>query len=218
MTSYAIPKHSQPVSDAIRKGPEILRTTSDGFSVPENGDAFTTEYHCTTEWHLCRLASKYATPIYSFALRISYLSERFYCSQDHLAHYFACTRRTVWSAIQELEKTGFFIRISSSPFCTNVYTVLGHETWAEDNPGRCATKIEMPWSREGLELGRQLHAMSGGRVKFRPEQIRYLMVRYSEEKIKQAFRKLLETRSIPVDRHGFINTQYSGWEALCSGT
>jgi biotin operon repressor len=215
MRSYALPEHSQPVSDPIRKGPEILRTKPGGSSVQENRDAITTEYHCTAEWHLSRMRSKYATPLYGFALRLSRKSGSLYVSQIHLAEYFGCSRRTIWAAVQELEAAGFFVRISKSRFRTIVSTVLDHVTWAKRNPGKCPTKIEMPWSVEGEVLGRELHAISGGRVKFRPEQIEYLKFNFTDEEIKQGFRRQL-ARGAPVDGHGFIYMKNLDWEALCS--
>jgi hypothetical protein len=215
MRSYALPEHSQPVSDPIRKGPEIFRTKPEDFSVCKNRDAFATEYHCTAEWHLCRMSSKYAAPLYGLALRLSNKSGRFYASQVRLAEYFDCSRRTIWSLVRELEMAGFFVRISSSPFHTNVYTVLDHATWAERNPGKCARKIEMPWSAEGPVLGRELHAISGGRVKFRPEQIEYLKFNFTDENIKRGFRRLSARGVVPVDGDGFIDMKHLDWEALC---
>ena len=216
MRSYALPKHSQPFSDRERKGPEILRTKPVDYSVRENHDSFATEYYCTAEWHLAHMASKYAAPLYGIALRLSWRSQMFYASQIHLAGYFGCSRRTIGAAIRDLERTGFLVRLSSSHFHTNVYTVLDHASWAERNPGRCATKIEMPWSAEGPELGRHLHALSGGRVKFRPDQITYLEASFTDEEIKQGFRRLLDL-GVPIDRQGFINMKGLDWGTLCSG-
>jgi hypothetical protein len=98
---------------------------------------------------------------------------------------------------------GFFVLFSRASFRTNVYSVLEHAIWAKRNPGKCATKIEMPWSAEGPLLGRELHAISGGRVKFRPEQIEYLKFNLTDEEIKQGFRRLL-ARGVPMDGHGFL--------------
>jgi hypothetical protein len=215
MRSYALPEHSQPVSDPIRKGPEILRTRPKASSVHENHDATTAEYHCTAEWHLARMASKYVALLYGLALRLSSKSERFYASQVHVAQYFGCSRRTISTAHRELETTGFFARISSSSFHPNVYTVLDHATWAERNPGRCTRKIEMPWSAEGPLLGRELHAISSGRIKFRPDQIEYLKFNFTDEEIKRGFRRILARSVLPVDRHGFIDMKNLDWEALC---
>ena len=122
---------------------------------------------------------------------------------------------TVWAAVQELEEAGFFVRISKSRFRTIVSTVLDHATWASRNPGNCPSKIEMPWSTEGHVLGRELHAISGGRVKFRPEQIEYLTFNLTDDEIKRGFRRLL-VQGISLDSHGFINMKNLDWEALCS--
>jgi biotin operon repressor len=174
-----------------------------------------TEYHCTAEWHLSRMRSKYAAPVYGFALRLSRKSGSFYASQIRLSEYFGCSRRTIWAAVQELEAIGFFVRISRSRFRTTVFTVLDHGTWAKRNPGKCPSKIEMPWSAEGQVLGRELHAISGGRVKFRPEQIEYLKSNFTDEEIKQGFHRLLG-QEVPMDVHGFIHMKKLDWEALCS--
>jgi hypothetical protein len=161
------------------------------------------------------MKSKYVGPLYGFALRLSSKSRRFYASQVQLAGYFGCSRRTIGIAFRELEVAGFFFRLSRYRFCTNVYTVLDHPTWAKYNPGKCPTKIEMPWSAESSKLGRELHAICGGLVKFRPQQIRFLQFNYSEEEIKQVFRNLV-SRSVPVDRHGYLDAKNLNWSALFS--
>jgi biotin operon repressor len=215
MRSYAHPEHSQPISDPIRKGPEIIRKKPGDSTVRENHESFATEYHCTAEWHLARMSSKYAAPLYGFALRLSRKSESFYASQIGLAEYFRCSRRTIWTAVQELNAAGFFIRISKSPFRTTMYMVLDHIAWAKKNPGRCPTKIEFPWSADGPQLGKELHAMSGGRVKFRPEQIEYLRSDFTDAEIKRGFRRLL-ARGVSVDRHGYIYMNNLDWDVLCA--
>jgi hypothetical protein len=173
------------------------------------------EYYCTIERHLAKLRSKYATPVYCFALRLSRKSGRFYASQIRMANYFGCSRRTMGTTFGELERGRFFRRISTSRFQTNVYMVQDHPAWTKENPGQCVTKCEMPWSNDGPDLGRQLYAISGGRVKFRPEQIKCLTELFSEEEIEHGFRRLLETRSVALDRHGFIRMEGLDWEALC---
>jgi biotin operon repressor len=215
MRSYARPKYCQPISEPIRKGPEIFRTKPKDFSVHANRDSLDTEYYCTAEWHFACMKSKYAAPLYGFALRLSRKSESFYASQIRLAEYFGCSRRTIWTAVQELEAAGFFVRISKSPFRTNVYTVLDHSTWAYENPDNCAIKIEMPWSAEGSQLGRQLHAISGASVKFRTQQIEYLQINFNDEEITRGFRQLL-AQGVPVDAHGFIDMKKVDWGLLCS--
>jgi len=93
--------------------------------------------------------------------------------------------------------------------------VFDHSTWAERNPGKCTTKIEMPWEGDGPELGKQLHGISSGRIKFRPEQIRHLQGRFTDEEIIRGFRRLLAQGRVPLDRHGFIDMTNVGWTALC---
>lgn len=179
--------------------------------------AIEAEYYCTAEWHFARMRSKYTALLHGFALRISVKSGRFYCSQIRLADYLGCSRRSVWTAIHELEKGGFLLRIESPCFWPNVYKVLDHSTWAQRNPGKCAVKIEMPWKTDGPELGRQLYAISGGRVKFRPEQIAHLQSRLTDEEIRSGFQRLM-VEGIELDKYGFIRTRDLDWGALCQGT
>ena len=181
-------------------------------------DSSTSDYYCTAEWHLSRMKSKYAALIYAFALHLSRRSGLFYAAQNRMAEYFGCSRRTIGIAVQELEAIGFFIRASKRRFRTVVYVVSDHVSWAEKNPECCTSKIEMVWSSEGPELGRRLHATSGGRLKFRPEQITYLKEKFTDEEIEYGFRRLLATQNVPIDRHGFLDMKNSNWEALCLGS
>jgi hypothetical protein len=213
MKSYALPEHSQPVSGPIQKGPEILWTKPGDSSICENRDSFTAEYHCTAEWHFARLRSRYTSLLHGFAMRLSNQSGSFYCSQSNLAKYFGCSRRTIWTAIQGLEGSGFFLRtFPNCPFYTNVYTVFDHRTWADRNPGKCVTRIEMPWSKEGQALGSRLHAISGGRVKFYQDQIMWLQARASDEEIERRFRQLLDDHGIPLKAGtDFIDLRRLNW-------
>ena len=140
---YESREGSQPISDPSPSKPAGDEATPGQSAALENGNSFATEYHCNAEWHLSRLRSKYASLLHSFALHMSFNSERFYCSQVHLAAYFGCSRRAIWAAIHDLEGAGFFVRISSSPFHTNVYAVLDHPNWAEINAGKCTTIVRL---------------------------------------------------------------------------
>ena len=161
--------------------------------MPDQSD--TSEYHCSTEWHLGRLRSKYASPLYNFALKISATSRTFFCSQLNLARYFGCSVRTIGTAVKELERAGFFVRISARAFQTNRYRVLRHKEWAARNPGRCTTRIEFPWTGEGEEIGRRLYAISGGTAKFLPHQITLLKERFTHEQIEGLFREFWDVFS-----------------------
>jgi biotin operon repressor len=195
------------------------RKTEAKVEVPRlsNADLSSSDYHCTAEWHLSRMKSRYCAPLYTFALHLSNKTQLFYAAQDRVAEYFGCSRRTIWGAVQELENARFFVRKTKRQFLTIVYEVLDHTNWAKKNPGHCTSKIQMPWSPEGLELGRQLHALSGGRLKFRPEQIAYLKRKFTDEQIEYGFRRLLATQNAPVDRHGFLDMKNSNWAVLCLG-
>ena len=125
------------------------------------------EYYCSAEWHIARLKSTFAMAIYSFALRISNKSGRFSCSTENLADYFKCDRKSISRAIGELKAAGFFKVISEEPFNPTVYEVVTHKKWAEANQGKCTSRIKFPWSGiEEDELGRQLWAASGQRLRF----------------------------------------------------
>lgn len=168
-----------------------------------------TNYHCSIEWHLARLTN-FAGLIYSFAYRLSKKSERFHCSTENLAEYFGVSRSKVSRAIQQLRAAGFFQLIVEEYFRPNVYKVLSHKEWAEDNPDRCAEKISFPWSSEkGDELGARIYNLSGGRVKMAPYKLAALRkTGLSDETIGHTFEKFVQ---------GEINRRESGnWQGRWS--
>jgi hypothetical protein len=132
-----------------------------------------TAYHCTATWHLARM-TRAAEMIYSLACVISKTSHRFFCSAPNLAQYIGYERRQIYRGLQELEDAGFLELESRQTFQSSVYGVILHKAWAQNHPGRCATKQAFPWDGEGDELGRKMFALSGGRHRFLNHEIQML--------------------------------------------
>jgi hypothetical protein len=128
-------------------------------------------YHCSSEWHLSKLKNRYSGLIYSFGLRISKTSKNFFCSAVNLAEYFDCHRNTIYNALTELRTIELFSLLSKKCFEVSVYRVLSHKEWAAIHPGQCPDKLEFPWSQENDQLGQQIYAASGGKIKVSPFQI-----------------------------------------------
>jgi hypothetical protein len=146
------------------------------------------EYHCTAEWHISRMKSRWALAVYNFALRISKESGVFFCSAVGLAEYFGCNERSIRRAYEQLLEAGFFELTGQAPFEANVYKAIPHRVWAERNPGQCVTRLASPWSGECDQLGQKLWVVSGGRARFRPYQIKFLKrLGLSEEEIVSEF-------------------------------
>jgi hypothetical protein len=147
------------------------------------------DYHCGPEWHLAKLKSRFAAILYPFAWRISKKTKRFYCSAEQVAGHFGVSRWTVLRAINELEELGFFSLINKEPFRPSDYTVLSHQDWVKTHPDCCAIRATYPWSGEkGDELGVKLFSLSGGRVKYRPYQLKALRnTELSDEEIAKQF-------------------------------
>ena len=137
----------------------------------EINDQILTNFHCCPEWHLAKLKSPTGALIYPFAHRLSRRSHKFSCSSETVGEFFGRDRKTVLRAFGELCKVGFFELIEKGRFDVNVYRVLSHTEWAAKNPGKCAQKVQYPWTGEGDKLGQRLYAASGTRVKFRSYQV-----------------------------------------------
>jgi hypothetical protein len=156
-------------------------------------------YFCTAEWHLSFLHSRFCPLIYGLAFRLSTKSGLFYASQVRLAEYFGASRRSVWSAVRELEKLGFLVRVARRrSFAPTVYRVVEHCSWAESHPEQCAKKLEMPWATDNPDLGRCLFSISGGQVKFRPQQIEFLQKQYTDAEIEFGFHQLIANGQVRV--------------------
>lgn len=129
-------------------------------------------YHCTSEWHLAKLKSRFAAILYPFAGRISSKTSRFHCSAERVAGHFGVSRWTVIRSIKELEGLGFFELIAKEPFRPSLYRVWSHSDWAKAHPDCCAVRATYPWSgEEGDALGVRLFNITGGRLKYQPHQL-----------------------------------------------
>jgi biotin operon repressor len=161
------------------------------------------EYYCSAEWHLAKLKSRYASLIYSLALRLSKSSGKFFGSGVNLGNYFGCHRNTVYKAIDELQDSGLFVLISQGYFEAKTYHVLTHEEWATKYPNECANKLEFAWSSEDSDqLGKQLYATSGGKVTVLAHQLKALRkTGLTDQQIVSCF-------------DGFLANQSSGQSAV----
>lgn len=151
------------------------------------GDQFS-EYHCTAEWHISRMKSRWALAVYNFALRISDKSGRFFCSAEKLSNYFKCNEKSIRRAFKELLDAGFFELTHQGFFEPNGYKPVRHPSWAEKHPGCCVTKLEFPWSGECSRLGQALWSASGGQARFATYQVEFLKrLGFSDEVIVSEF-------------------------------
>ncbi len=123
------------------------------------------KFHCSAEWHLSRLKTMCAGLIYTHAMMLAKRSHNYYCSQRDMAEYFDKNRRTIAAAFQELVSLGFFEEIRADAGKAVNYRPVKHTEWAEKHPNQCVEKLAMPWDGEDDPLGRDLYAVSGGRVK-----------------------------------------------------
>src|SRR5665213_352939 len=129
-------------------------------------------FHCSSEWHMARLPPICAI-IHPFALRLS-TSGVFCASAVNLANYFGYEERTVRRGLDALTREGFLEVVEKRLMQPTTYRVSNHRDWATKHPGRCATKIEYPWSGEGDVLGQMLSARTAFKVKFLPFQTKNL--------------------------------------------
>jgi hypothetical protein len=147
------------------------------------------DFHCGAEWHLA-LMTKAAALIYPWALRISKKSGRFRVSPRQAAVYFHVGHRSAQRAYEELLEAGLFELLESGKESgdTSVYKPVKHKEWAEKHPGKCATKIELPWTKENDPLGQELHTITDGRVLFKSFQIlAYRKLGFDDETIIKLF-------------------------------
>jgi hypothetical protein len=130
---------------------------------------------CSAEWHLSKAKSTLVPLIYSLAFRLAKNSGVFSASLRTLASYFGSGYKTVWRAVHELIKLGFFELVNEELGKPSIYRVITHEQWAENHRGQCSEKMMFPWSGENKDkLGIDLHAASGARVTFFPNQLKAL--------------------------------------------
>jgi hypothetical protein len=150
-------------------------------------------FHCSWEWHFAHFDSRLAPLLYSWGCRLSNKSEVFYPSAESMASHFCRHRTTVLRALQELVANGWAEALQREPGKSVVYHFLDHEEWARNNPECCTEKDVMPWEGEGDPLGRELHAVSGGRAKFLPHQMIGLRKSgFSDQQIVSEFRTFLD--------------------------
>ena len=128
-------------------------------------------FHCTAEWHFCQMKSRVAPLIYSFGRKLSKTSGVFSASAENVAKYFGVNRKSVLRAIGELVDAGFFEAERVERFKPTMYRIIDHNLWAVRHPGQCLVKESFPWTGQGDPLGSQLYALSGGRVRFWPNQM-----------------------------------------------
>lgn len=153
-------------------------------------------FHCSAEWHLQQMTSRLALAVYSLARKLSGKSGVFSASAENVAMYFGVHRNTVQRTFEELANSGFFELSQTERFRPNVYHVVDHNEWAKRHPRQCVKKSSFPWDGEGDPLGTQLHAISGQRVKFLPNQVAALRkFGLSDDQIKAEFHTFLEESS-----------------------
>jgi hypothetical protein len=177
--------------DEIKSTPSIERSTSHRDYVWDESP-----FHCSAEWHLQQMTSRLALAVYSLARKLSGTSGVFSASAENVAMYFGVHRNTAQRALEELANFGFFELSQIERFKPNVYHVVDHKEWAIRHPGQCVKKSSFPWDGEGDPLGTQLHAISGQRVKFLPNQAAALRkFGLSDDQIKAEFHTFLDESS-----------------------
>jgi hypothetical protein len=151
-----------------------------------------THFHCTAEWHLIDLGAT-AMAVYNLAYRVSKASGIFSGSQIQVGTYYGRRRQSIGEALDQLEKLGFVVKLSSGKYDgeSNTYSVVDHREWAKRHAGQCCEKSELPWGH--VQLGKQLYAASGCRVKFGDFQItNYKNTGLSDEAIVAHWREFTE--------------------------
>jgi len=172
----------------IKHTPSIERSTSLTDYVWDESP-----FHCSAEWHLQQMTSRLALAVYSLARKLSGKSGVFSASAENVAKYFGVHRNTVQRALEELANAGFFDLWEVERFRPNVYHVVDHQEWAKRHPGSCVKKSSFPWQGEGDPLGRELHAISGHRVKLLPNQtVALRKFGLSDDQIKAEFGTFLD--------------------------
>jgi hypothetical protein len=124
--------------------------------------------YCSAEWHIARFKGAgvfYCYPIYSLAFRLSQNSGRFTPSIPTLAKYLKADEKVIRGAIHLLTLAGLFVMLEAAEGKSVAYRPVPHEEWAESHPGYCINKDELPAYMRGDALGRDMHAVSGGRYK-----------------------------------------------------
>lgn len=160
-----------------------------------------TSFYCSASWHI---ENGLAFRIYELAYMLTHpkgkLVTTFRASAPQLADYFRYRERSIYTALEDLTNLGFFVLIERGFFESNIYGVISHSEWAKTNLNRCAEKLEYSYSAEGDPLGVDLYALSNGRVKFIPFQIKTIReIGFTEDEIKTYFQSFLS--SIAGEKH-----------------
>ncbi len=133
---------------------------------PQTTDAQSHNFTCSAEWHLARLSSKYAAPVYSFAIHLSHHSGRFFPSINSLAEYFNAHPRYIGKAIRQLVAAKFFVELKREKGSAVSYRPVLHGDWRKLHPGCCLEKSQMAWQTEKADpLVVRLHAASDGKLR-----------------------------------------------------
>jgi|HubBroStandDraft_2_1064218.scaffolds.fasta_scaffold05497_6 hypothetical protein len=172
----------------MKSTPSIERSTSRRDYVWDESP-----FHCSAEWHLQQVTSRLALAVYSLARKLSGKSGVFSASAENVAEYFGVHRNTIQRALEDLAEISFFELREVERFRPNIYHVVDHKEWAKRHPGQCVKKRSFPWEGEGDPLGRELHAISGQRIKFLPNQAGSLRkFKLSDDQIKAELRTFLD--------------------------
>ena len=155
-------------------------------------------FYCSVDWHLARQKSTALVLIYNLAARIAHNSGVFRASAAQVARYFDYSEKTVLTCFKHLVKLGFFETQLISLGEPNRYRVINHQEWAETHPRNCPekewsfaelTKNDPERVQRAYELGRELHAISGGTVNFEGWVLdNYLRTQTPSEEIINKFR------------------------------
>ena len=87
------------------------------------------QLHCSAEWHMAQMKSRFAAVIYTWARKVSRRSGRFYASAQNMAAYFRVDRKVILRALKELVANGFLILVRAERGKPNVYKVIDHKEW-----------------------------------------------------------------------------------------
>ena len=167
--------------------------------------ALETAFHCGTYWHLQDLA----LAIHSLACKVGYRhNNKFWANLKNLAVYFDVSESTIKRALKILEKSRFFEVLDDGPFISTVYRVLTHKEFIKKHPGQCCQKDALPWSDDPHvdPLAQQFYALSGGKVKFRTNDMKGLRnLGLSDKELLDEFQRFFDQKY----PEGYTGKRYS---------
>jgi hypothetical protein len=139
------------------------------------------------------MSSKLAAALYSWAWKLAKKTGVFSASAENVAEYFGVHRNTAQAALDELAWKGFFRMLECERFKPNVDELVDHRAWAKRHPHRCVGKISYHYTASGDPLGKQLHAISGQRARFLPNQVTGLRnLGLTDEQIEAEWREFMK--------------------------